>query len=74
MYKKKISSIIFFQFLVIKTPGPGLDPDPDWIWISIQSKMLDPDPYQINADPQPCRVAQYGTCFAVAMAKVPRLT
>jgi hypothetical protein len=40
-----------FQFLVIKTL------DPDWIRIriSIQPKMLDPDPYQMNADPQPCK-------------------
>ena len=30
--------------------------DPDWIRIriGIQPKMLDPDPYQMNADPQPC--------------------
>ncbi len=27
--------------------------DPDWIQIGIQPKMLDPDPYQINANPQP---------------------
>jgi hypothetical protein len=26
--------------------------DPDWIRIGIQPKML--DPYEINADPQPC--------------------
>jgi hypothetical protein len=35
--------------------------DPDWIririWIGIQPKMLDPDPDEMNADPQPwsCR-------------------
>ncbi len=28
--------------------------DPDWIRIGIQPKMLDPDPDEINADPQPC--------------------
>ncbi len=30
--------------------------DPDWIriWIGIQPKMLDPDRYQMNTDPQPC--------------------
>jgi hypothetical protein len=27
--------------------------DPDWIQIGIQHKMLDPDPDQMNADPQP---------------------
>ncbi len=39
----------FFQFLIIKTLNP------DWIRIriGIQPKMLDPDPYQMNADPQP---------------------
>ncbi len=39
----------FFQFLVIKTL------DPDWIRIriGIQPKMLDPDAYQTNTDPQP---------------------
>ncbi len=32
-------------------------PDPDWIRIGIQPKMLelDPDPDEMNADPQPCR-------------------
>ncbi len=29
-------------------------PDPDWIRIGIQPKMLDPDPDEMNADPQPC--------------------
>jgi hypothetical protein len=28
--------------------------DPDWIRIGIQPKMLDPDPDEMNADPQPC--------------------
>jgi hypothetical protein len=47
----KISAVIFFQFFVIKT----LDPDWIQIWISIQPKILDPDPdpYQMNTDPQP---------------------
>jgi hypothetical protein len=27
--------------------------DPDWIRIGIQPKMLDPDPDEMNADPQP---------------------
>ncbi len=27
--------------------------DPDWIRIGIQPKMLNPDPHQMNADPQP---------------------
>jgi hypothetical protein len=33
-----------------------LDPDPYWIriWIGIQPQMLDPDPDEMNADPQPC--------------------
>jgi hypothetical protein len=32
-----------------------LDPDPSIrIRIGIQPKMLDPDPDEINADPQPC--------------------
>ncbi len=31
--------------------------DPDWIRIriGIQPKMLDPDPDEMNADPQPCQ-------------------
>jgi hypothetical protein len=29
------------------------DPYPDWIRIGIQPKMLDPDPDEMNADPQP---------------------
>jgi hypothetical protein len=45
-YPKKcdfFSAVHFFQFLVIKTPGSGLDQDPDRIRIriGIQSKMLD---------------------------------
>ncbi len=28
--------------------------DPKWIRIGIQPKMLDPDPSQLNTDPQPC--------------------
>ncbi len=38
------------QFLVIK----ALDPDWIRIRIDIQPKMLDPDPDEMNADPQPC--------------------
>ncbi len=38
--------------------GSVLDPDRYWIririGISIQPKMLDPDPDEMNADPQPC--------------------
>ncbi len=43
------SVVIFFQFLVIKALNP------DWIRIriGIQPKMLDPDPDEMNADPQP---------------------
>jgi hypothetical protein len=41
------SAVIFFQFLVI------IALDPDWIQIRIQPKMLDPDPDEMNADPQP---------------------
>ncbi len=45
------SAVIFFQFLVIK----ALDPYWIRIRIGIQPKMLDldPDPDEINADPQP---------------------
>jgi hypothetical protein len=45
-----LSAVIFFQFLVIKAL------DPDWIRIRIgnQPKMLNPDPDEMNADPQPC--------------------
>ncbi len=44
------SAVIFFQFLLIKAL------DPDWIRIrtGVQPKMLDPDPNEMNADPQPC--------------------
>ncbi len=31
-----------------------MDPDPYWIRIGIQPKMLDPDPDEMNADPQLC--------------------
>ncbi len=45
------SAVIFFQFLVIKAL------DPDWIRIRIRigvhPKMLDPDPDEMNTDPQP---------------------
>jgi len=39
----------FLQFLVIK----ALDPDWIRIRIGVQPKMLDPDPDEMNADPQP---------------------
>jgi hypothetical protein len=29
------------------------NPDPYWIRIGIKPKMLDPDPDEMNADPQP---------------------
>ncbi len=44
------SAVIFFKFLVIN----ALDPDWIQIRIGIQPKMLDPDPGEMNADPQPC--------------------
>ncbi len=51
-----LKQIIFFfscnffsQFLGIK----ALDPDWIRIWIGVQPKMLDPDPDEMNADPQP---------------------
>ncbi len=48
--KKNFSCIIFFlQFLIIK----ALDPDWIRIRIGIQPQMLDPDPDEMNADPQP---------------------
>jgi hypothetical protein len=42
------SAVIFFQFLGFKAL------DPDWIRIGVHHKMLDPDPDEMNADPQPC--------------------
>jgi hypothetical protein len=51
LIKKKLnffSAVNFFQFLVIKTLNP------DWIRIGIQSKMTDPNPYQMKTDPKPC--------------------
>jgi hypothetical protein len=48
-YQKKcyfFSAEIFSKFLVNKAL------DPDWIRIGIQHKMLDPDPDEMNADPQ----------------------
>jgi hypothetical protein len=54
LIKKKLiffsAEFFFSQFLVIKAL------DPDWIRIRIgnQPKMLDPDPDEMNADPQPC--------------------
>jgi hypothetical protein len=50
LIKKKLnffSAVIFSQFLVIKAL------DPDWIRIGVHPKMLDPDPDEMNADPQP---------------------
>ncbi len=41
--KKKNSAAIFFNFWPLKP----------WIRIGIQPKMLDPDPDEMNADPQP---------------------
>ncbi len=38
------SAVIFFQFWSLKP----------WIRIGVQPKMLDPDPDEMNADPQPC--------------------
>jgi hypothetical protein len=38
------SAVIFFNFWSLKP----------WIRIGIQPKMLDPDPDEMNADPQPC--------------------
>jgi hypothetical protein len=40
---------MFFSILGHQNPRSGLDPD----WYSIQPKMLDPDPDQMSADPQP---------------------
>jgi hypothetical protein len=43
--------------------------DPDWIriririLIGIQPKMLDPDPDEMNADPQPCHKNKVISCF-----------
>jgi hypothetical protein len=46
------SAVIFFQFLVNK----ALDPDWIRIRIGIQPKMLDPDPDEMNVDPQPWNI------------------
>ncbi len=46
---KKNSAVNFFQFLVIK----ALDPDLIRIRIGVHPKMLDPDPDEMNTDPQP---------------------
>jgi hypothetical protein len=43
------AKIFFLQFLVIT----ALDPDWIRIRIGIQPKMLDPDPDEMNTDPQP---------------------
>jgi hypothetical protein len=47
--KNKFSAVICFQFFVIK----ALDPDWIRIRIGVHPKMLDPDPDEMNADPQP---------------------
>ncbi len=55
------SAVIFFQFLVIKALDPNwirIGSGPYWIRIGIQPKMLDPDPDEINADPQTCFLSQ----------------
>ncbi len=47
----------FYCNLDVLYRGLGIGkPDPYWIQIriSIQPKMLDPDPDEMNADPQPC--------------------
>jgi hypothetical protein len=41
--------------------------DPDWIRIGIQPKMLDPDPDDMNADPQPWF---YGMSLGVYLYKL----
>jgi hypothetical protein len=59
----KMSTVIFFQFLVIKAL------DPDWILIRIRigvhPKMLDPDPEKINTDPQPCKKKEPGMSLCI---------
>jgi hypothetical protein len=54
-----LSAVFFLQFLVIKALDPdwlaNTDLDPIRIRIGIQPKMLDPDPDEMNADPQPWR-------------------
>jgi hypothetical protein len=55
--KKKIiffSAVIFLKFLAIIALDPDPDSDPYCIRIDIQPKMLDPDPVEMNADPQTC--------------------
>jgi hypothetical protein len=47
--------------LVIK----ALDPDPYWIRIGIQPKMLDPDPDEMNADPQPWSI-DFENCYELS--------
>ncbi len=51
------SAVIFFQFLVFKAL------EPDWIRVGIQPKMLDLDPDEMNADPQPCKKLSYLLIF-----------
>jgi hypothetical protein len=64
LIKKKfnfLSAVIFLTFWSLKPwiqigSGFVLDPDPYWIRIriGIKPKMLDPDPDEMNANPQPC--------------------
>jgi hypothetical protein len=53
------------KFLVIK----ALDPDWILIRIGIQQKMLDPDPDEMNADPQPCLGGPASSSLAEAMSR-----
>ena len=46
---KNFSAVIFFNFWSLK----------HWIRIGIQPNMLDPDPDEMNADPQPCLQYKY---------------
>jgi hypothetical protein len=54
------SAVNFFQFLVIKAQ------DSDWIRIGIQPKMLDPDPGQMNMDPEHWPHGTLPACIAQA--------
>ncbi len=53
LYPKKnlifFSAVIFFNFWSLKP----------WIRIGIQPKMVDPDPDEMNADPQPWFMQRY---------------
>ena len=59
------TAVNFLQFLVLKTLNP------DWIRIGIRPKMLDPDPYQMSADPQPwsevrIRIIEQKYCYVTS--------